>query len=413
MAIFGKSISRIKEAAGTAPAAAAAFSLASPWSDSGNLEKATLAHLYADTAMGNHSPVVRSDAMSLAAVAKARNIITGTISRFPMVIMQGTTPHDNPAAWAEQPEPARSRSQTILWTVDSLIFYGRAFWLITDRYADGAPRRFAMVPEHKATVDENGNLIAAFDLPVTGNQYIRFDAPHEGVLNFGSRILRKALDTERAAENAAANPVPSIELHQVDGDDLTVEEVQELLAQWRTSRSARGGGVGFTNRTLEVKTHGQPAEQLLIDAQNQAAIGIARMMGLPAWAVDAVVAGSSLNYSNNSARARELIDFGLYPYMSAITDRLSMDDVLRHGTWVRFEESEFISPSLKERLEAYKIAIEAGIYTAEEARNLIDGIPLESRTRNDQGPNNETGERASSLPDQPQQEDHRREDCSL
>lgn len=361
------------------PAAAGSFTAPSPWSDSSGLEQVKLAHLYEGSAFVADAPVDRSSAMSLSAVSKARHILTGTISRFPLVIMQGNEQHKQPAAWAEQPEDGRTRSQTILWTVDALIFYGRAWWVITDRYADGLPRRFALIPEGKAQADENGFLQTAYGVPVAPQDYIRFDAPHEGVLNFGARTLRKALATERAAENAAANPVPSVELHQVDGDDMSREEIQELLNQWRRARSANGGGVSYSNKTLEVRTHGQPAEQLLIDAQNQAAINVARMMGLPAWAVDAVVAGSSLNYSNSPSRARELIDFGLMPYMTAITDRLSMDDVLPRGTWVRFEEADLVAPPLRERLEAYRIAIDAGIYTAQEVRSLLHGIPLESK----------------------------------
>lgn len=377
MALFGKSISIIKQH--EALYSTAQSLVPSPWSDSSGLESVKLAHLYEGSAFVTEAPVSRSNAMSLSAVSKARHILCGTISRFPLLIMQGTARHNTPAAWAEQPEVSRPRSQTILWTVDALIFYGRAFWVISERYATGLPKNFMLVPEYLAEVDENGYLKKAFGIDIAPSDYIRFDAPHEGVLNFGAKTLRKAIATERAAENAAANPVPSIELHQVDGDDMTSEEIQELLQQWRAGRSAQGGGVSYSNKTLEVRTHGQPAEQLLIDAQNQAAINIARMMGLPAWAVDATVAGSSLNYSNSPSRARELVDFGLMPYMTAITDRLSMDDILPRGTWCKFEEADLIAPPLRERLEAYRIAIDAGIYTPAEVRNLLHGIPLESK----------------------------------
>ncbi|MBM7052223.1 phage portal protein [Rothia sp. ZJ1223] len=381
MGIFGifSRNSRLLDAAINAPLPADTFALASPWADNSHLKEVTYAHLH-DLPTEN-APITRTDAMSLAAVAKARNIIAGTIGRFPMVAMSGREPYAQNPAWTQQIEHNRPRSLTITWTVDHLLFYGRAFWVITDRYATGYPRQFAWVPEAEAEVSDTGALTAAWGQKVPPDAYIRFDAPNEGLLTFGRRVLRKALDTERAAENAAANPVPSIELHQTNGDDLSDEEIQNLLDGWRAARTSRGGGVGYTNPLIDVRTHGQAAEQLLIDAQNQAALGIARAMGLPAWAVDASVQGASMNYSNSASRGRELIDFGLMPYMAAIADRLSMDDVAPRGVWVKFETTDYLDPPLKEKVDALKVAIDAGIYTAEEARRIMQGIPLESTVK--------------------------------
>lgn len=390
MAIFGNFFRKqatLLEYAAAAPMPGG-YSYASPWADSSTLKEATFAHLH--DLPTDQQPISRTSAMSLSAVAKARNVLAGTIGRFPLVVMSGTSTYANAPAWATQPEEHRPRSLTITWTVDHLIFYGRAYWVITDRYHDGRPRRFMWVPEEYATVNDYGQLTAAYDVPVAESDYIRFDAPNEGLLNYGKRVIRKALDTERAAENAAANPVPSIELHQTGGDDLTDEQIDDLLNGWRTARTAKGGGVAFTNSVVEAKTHGQAAEQLLIDAQNQAALGIARAMGVPAWVVDASVQGASMNYSNSASRGRELIDFGLMPYMAAITDRLSMDDVAARGVWVKFETTDYLDPPMPEKIAALKTAIEAGIYTAEEARNLLQGTPLESKESNGETGNHDS-----------------------
>lgn len=384
--IFGKR-SALLDAAVNSPLPGYSFAAASPWADS-HLKEATFAHLHDLPA--ENLPLTRTEAMSLSAVAKARTVIAGTIGRFPLVVMSGREAYAYNLAWSEQIEPHRPRSATITWTVDSLLFYGRAFWVITDRYENGRPRRFVWVPEHEAEVSDSGQLTGAFGYEVQPDQYIRFDAPHEGLLNFGRRVLRKALDTERAAENAAANPVPSIELHQTGGDELTDEEIDNMLTGWRAARSSKGGGVGFTNPMIEVKTHGQAAEQLLIDAQNQAALGIARAMGVPAWVVDASVQGASMNYSNSASRGRELIDFGLMPYMAAIADRLSMDDVAPRGVWVKFETTDYLDPPMKEKMDALKVAIDAGIYTADDARKILQGVPLESKEDDGQDPNNQS-----------------------
>lgn len=371
---------RASRSEAVAPLPVTAPQVASPFSDNSHLHRVEARHLE----VRPQGPLDRASAMGLAPVAKARQVMTGTIARFPLTVMSGATPHSEPPAWAGQIEQNRPRFQTIAWTVDALIFYGRAFWLVDDRYSTGLPRYFRWVPEWEAETSEEGYLLAAFGRKVAPSDYIRIDAHHEGFLGFGSKVLRKGLATEQAAMNAAENPVPSIELHQTQGDDLTGEEVQDLISAWRIARTAAGGGVSFTNPSVEVRTHGIAAEQLLIDAQNQTALGVARALGIPAWAVDASVQGSSLSYSNSHTRARELIDFGLRPYMDAITARLSMDDVLARGVWVKFDTTEIIAPPMAERMEAYRLAIEAGIYTAQECRALEEGTPLERKEENDE-----------------------------
>lgn len=361
---------------GLPPLPVPAPQIASPFSDNSHLGQLHAEHLIEAY---KSLPPDRASAMSLSPVSKGRSIIAGTVARFPLVAMQGAQKHPQPPAWVTQIEPGRSRYQTIVWTVDALIFYGRAYWLIEERYSTGYPMRFRWVPEWEASADDNGYLTEAFGRKIAPSDYIRIDAHHEGFLRFGARILRKALSIEQAAENAARNPVPSIELHQVDGDDLTQEEIDQLVNAWRTARNSPNGATAYTNKAVEVRTHGLAAENLLIDAQNQSALAVARALGIPAWAVDASLESQSMSYSNSHSRARELIDFGLRPYMDAITSRLSMDDVLPAGSWVDLETNEIISPPMKERMEAYKVAIEAGIYTPEECRALDGGIPMEGK----------------------------------
>lgn len=320
--------------------------------------------------------VERAAAMSVAAVAKGRHLITGSIGKFPMVCMAGTAPAPTQPAFIRQPEIGRSRFASIVWTVDALIFYGRAFWKITERYAeDDRPARFEWVPEWSAETDEYGQLVSAWGVPVGPGDSIRIDGPHEGLLNFASDRIREALAIDNAASNAADNPVPSVELHQTAGDPMTDAEISAMVARWAAAR--RGSGVGYTNQSVEMRPHGQPVEQLLIDGRNWAALNIARAMGLPAWTVDAAVEGSSMTYSNTPSRSRELIDYGLTPYMAAIEGRLSLNDVLPNGQWVRFDTTDLLRGDFKARMEAYAVAINAGIYTAEECRRMEAGTALE------------------------------------
>lgn len=371
------------------PLASAALSgslppLASPFSDydSTPLISAKLDHLIPPWANGR---IDRAAAMTLPAVAKGRNLVCGTISRCPLIAMNGTERVDAAPAWCSQPEPERPRSQTINWTLDALLFYGRAFWLVRDRYATGYPRYFRFLPEADIETDEYGRLVTAYGQPVKEGDYIRFDSPNDALLISGARHIRAALALEQAAARAALNPVPSVELHQTKGADLTQEEIDALVDAWAKARNGSNGGVAYTSQGIEVNTHGQPAEQLMIEARAAVNVDTARALGLPAWALDAPIAGASMTYSNSWSRARELIDFGLSPYMAAITDRLSMDDVLSAGRWAMFDTTALTRPAFKERMDGYAAAIAAGIYSAEECKLLEQGVPLENNKKEENG----------------------------
>lgn len=349
---------------------------ASPWAPSDALVEHTLADLFGL----DGRPVSRAQAMRLGPIKRGRKLITGQIGAFPLVVLKGADQVSPQPAFTSQLEAGRSRSVTIAWVVDALMFFGRAYLEVTARYYDGRPSRFRFVPEWQAKTDGDGNLLAIGDRKVGPRDWIRIDADDEGLLENGRDDLNEMMAIKIASRRAADNPVPSIELHQTSGEQLTDDQIDKLVARWAAARRGKNGGAAYTNQSIETKVHGQPVEQLLIAARNQASIDLANHMNLPAWAVDASVTGGSLTYSNVPSRTRELVDYTLTPYMNAIAGRLSADDVLPAGTWCAFDTSQVLQGNFSERMGGYKTAIDAGIYTADECRQLERGIPLEERT---------------------------------
>lgn len=358
------------------PVGGGAFEVASPFAGQSHLEQVVLADVFGLTQ--DALPVTRATAMTVPAVARARNALAPTAGRLPLRVYRGRDRMPGPHL-LDQPErtPARPAFTTITWTIDALLFYGRAWWVITDRYADTrAPKSFRWVPEWEARLD--GDTLAG---TVTGETFdaedvVRIDGPHEGILTFGADTIRQAQRLDRAALRIADNPVPAIELHQTTPDKLTPEEVKTLVDQWEAAR--RRTGVGYTSAAVEARTHGLSPEQLIIDGRRFAALQIARMIGVPAWVVDAEVTGSSLTYSNVPSRTRELVDYPLMSYLSPIEARLSMDDVLPRGQWCRFDLDELLRGDFSDRMAAYKKAVESKVYTPAELRAREDGTPPET-----------------------------------
>lgn len=337
-------------------------------------ETLTLANLFGL----DYVNVDRATAMSIGAVAKVRKTACGFIGRMPLVAYRGNTVLARQPKIVTQPEAGRPRFVTMAWVTEALMFYGRAWFTVQERYKeDGRPAVLRWVPEWSAELDTAGNLVKAFGVAVDRADVIRVDGIDEGLLNYGQDTLREARAVDLAAGRAADNPVPSIDLHQTGGDPLTNDQIDALIDRWATNRRAKNGGVSFTNQSVEAKTMGQPVEQLLIDGRNVAALNIARATGMPAWVVDASVNGSAITYSNSPSRTRELIDYGLAPYMAAIEARFSMDDILPAGTWCRFDYSDLLRGDFAARMDAYKVAKDAGIYTVEELRAMELGRPLE------------------------------------
>ena len=323
--------------------------------------------------------VTRSRALSTSVVRKARKITCTQMSRMPMVIndSDGARSEDQPA-WLTEMERGRPTSTTILWLTDQLIFYPFAHLLVTERYHSGKPARFQLVDRAKATYDSSGShLIAYDDAPVDPADAIRFDSPDSGLLLEAADDIRRALVLTAAASQAEDNPVPVLNLANESNEQLTKDEVDELLESWQNARRRRA--VSYTPPGIKLEQYGAKSEQLLIEGQRRLDIVLARHMNVPAWLMDAPIEGSSLNYSNRASRNWELIDLTLAPYMTAIADRLSLSDIIPAGKRVAFILDELVRDDRKTRYETYEIGIRNKIITAQEAR-LMEQIDAQTRS---------------------------------
>ena len=352
----------------------------SPWADNSHLETITLADLYGIAP--DQLPVNRNSAMSIPSMVKGRNLICSSIARLPLVARKDSILLSSQPVLLQQLQAGVPNITTLAWAVDAMIFYGRAWFIIEARLTNGQPSKLRWVPENKADV-ENGRLVKAFDHPVKPSDSIRIDAIHEGILSFGKNAIREATLIEKLAAEVGSNPIPHTVLKQKEGADLTKSERDELLAHWRSSRAKQGGSVAFLNKAIEAEFQGQPAENLLIDGRNQSALQMARLLSLPAWAVDANVQGQSLSYSNQSSRNRELLD-AINPYIESIEQTLSM--WFPYGTKIEFDTKELLQDDTKTQYEYLGNAIQSGLLTETEARASIN---LEPKSEKDSEPHDE------------------------
>jgi hypothetical protein len=286
--------------------------------------------------------VMRAEAIALPAVSRARDILTATIARCPLVTFRGPDELVDPGpAWTYRTDGAVSPYHRMLWTIDDLLFHGWSLWAKaadTDGHLLDAER----IPPDSWEIDADGRILV-LARPVDPADVVLIPGPHEGILSRNARAIRAAAALDRAYLSSARNPTPTVELHQTGGVPLEKDEVGDLVSDWRTARTGDGGSTAYTPESIELRTHGGPAEALLVDGRNSAAVDMARICDVPASLVDATNAGASLTYETTAGRNLEFLDYGVELYMGPVEARLSLDDVVPRGTRVAFDRAPLTS----------------------------------------------------------------------
>ena len=326
--------------------------------------------------------VSRSDAMQVPAVARARNIICGTIGTLGLNAYNDITYAEvEGRSLLKQPDPALPLAVTMAWTIEDLLFQGQAFWVVLAvSPEDGRPTQARRIDPMRVTfttdtqTDEiiNGFYLDGYLTPITGvGSLIMFSGIDEGILNRGGRTISTALELEKAVSRMAAEPNPTMVIKNT-GVDLPPEQVSSLLSSWAAARQKRS--TAYLSGPLDVTTFGYDAQQMeLSQSRLNTAAEIARMCNIPAWYLNAESA--SATYSSVTQERRSLIDFSLRPYMSCVEERLSMNDLTPRGQTVRFDLDDYLRGNPMEQIDVLTKMLDAGLITVDEAREEMDLAP--------------------------------------
>ena len=323
----------------------------------------------------------RAEAMSVAAVKRCRDLIAGTISTIPLEYYKKSTGEKIGAPrWVEQPSVNQPRFVTMLWTVDSLLMYGTAYWRITEVYAeDGRMARAEWIANTRVSFDTNfpSDVIIQYyidgsPVPMSGIGSLITFQKDEGILSTSSRIIQSAIDVQRAASIAAQTPMATGYIKNT-GADLDPKEVTGLLSAWKTARQNRA--TAYLTSTLEYNPVSfSPKEMMYNEAIQNLATEIARLCGVPAYYLSADQ-NTTMTYANVQDERRQFI-WMIQPYICAIEDRLSMDDISTSGHYVKFAvDDTFLRTDPMERLNVLEKMLALGLITKEQAMEMEDLSP--------------------------------------
>lgn len=316
--------------------------------------------------------VNRAEAMQVPAVKRARDLICGAIGQMRLELVG---PDGRATDWSlfRQPELGVPRSVSMTRLAEDLLFEQRAWWRVTyegwhNRPVEVIrldPTSVTVQPDWKVYYSPTGNGVATEWLP--DSQLIRFDSPNDSLLVAGARAIRSLTRLEQAALNQAEGVPPMDFFTPAEGaDPADDEDIQDVLDAWALARKRRA--TGYVPAALKYQTNSFNPEQLqMAQAREFAVTEIARITGIDAEELS--VSTTSRTYQNMQDRRRHFLDFVLGPYLSAVEDRLSMDDVSPRGFKARFDTATFLRADDLTRAQTDVALIGAGVLHPEEARD--------------------------------------------
>jgi len=341
---------------------------------------------YAPQVMGENLPTIyntivprvsRHDAMTVPSVARARNLICGTVASIPLEYYKSSTGEViAPPRWIKQLSKSQPSFVTLSWITDSLLFYGVSYLLVTERYSeDGRPASMEWVANTRVTftTDLYGISVTQYYIdasPVDMNDIITIQGFDEGVLDRAGRTIQAAIDVERAAAQNSANPQPAGFLKN-SGADLPPNEVQGLIAAWKRAR--QNNSTAYLTSTLDYNPVSfSPKDMMYNEAVQNFSTQIARSMNVPAYYLSADQ-NTTMTYANVQDERSQFYALSIEPYVQAIQSRLSMDDISTSGHEVKFAVSDtFLKNDPLVEIQVIEKLLSLGLITTEQAMEMSD-----------------------------------------
>jgi len=297
----------------------------------------------------------RNRAMSVPTISRARDLMASVIGcmnlKMYTEMWNGSEMEKMPLAprtWLRRIDPSVPNNFIMSWTFDDLFFFGRAFWYITSRTADGYPASYTRLPAAMVqTLDQAGPVWFApsKDIVFNGggldpNDVVQFLSPIQGIIYMSEQAVATALKLESARYRNSSSAIPAGILRQTGGEPLSAQELADLAAAFNAARE--------TNQTAALnefvtytETLTSPDKMLLIDSAEFQAMEMARLCNIPPYL--AGISVGSYSYQSSAESRMDLWTFGVRAYADCIAGTLSQNNILPNGTYVEFDVEQYLT----------------------------------------------------------------------
>lgn len=309
-------------------------------------------------------------ALSVPTVSRSRDLIAGLIGSLELkhyqkvwnsVEEEYTEVYLPLEPWMERPDPKVTRSFFFVNIFTDLFMYGVAYAYVTRRYApqgsgqQGFPAAMTWLPAANMSSTQQSGYPQYFGpsdelefngQPLDVNNVIQFISPIEGILKIGARAINTSIYLDQAADRyAQLETVPGY-LQQVDGEDLSGEDLGSLASAWANAR--KQNAIGALSRQVEFREYKQNPQEVISDQRKYQALEMARLCNIPAYLVSAPTEGASMTYQNAQQARQDLYLFGARIYLDCIEQTLSADNILPRGRYVEFDMDDYMEENIKD-----------------------------------------------------------------
>jgi phage portal protein BeeE len=297
----------------------------------------------------------RNRAISVPTINRARDLMASVIGSMPLRSYNEFWNGEEmeriyiaPRSWMRRPDPTVSFQFLMSWTLDDLMMFGRAFWYITSRTADGYPATFTRLPAGSITTQDMAGPVwfaPSKEVYFQGGMLdpvnlVQFLSPAQGMIYSAPGAIETALKLEAARNRNASSSIPAGILRQTENSEpLDAQSLADLAAQFNAAR-ASNQTAALNQYLTYTETNSTPDKMLLIEASQYQALEMSRLANVPPYLVG--VATGAYSYQSSQQARADLYLFGVKLYADAIAGALSMDNVLPRGTYVEFDAKEYL-----------------------------------------------------------------------
>lgn len=201
----------------------------------------------------------------------------------------------------------------------------------------------------------------------------------QGVLQTGAETLTLALNEVEYSSNVLKNgalPIGVIET----ANKLSEGAVKRLRRGWESLYGgAKNAGKtvileeGLTYKPISLK----PNDLQLVDSKKNTISEVARLFNVP----ESMLNADANKYASNEQNNLHFLQFTLAPLISALESAfdksLLLEDEKEDGYYFRFDVTEILRTTEKEKIESAVMGLTKGIYSLNETRSKLDLHKLE------------------------------------
>jgi HK97 family phage portal protein len=329
--------------------------------------------------------VTEEEAEGLAVVSGFMGILTSLVEQMPLVASKGVGLPDEEWPVLRNPVPGGNRvlSDFVTEYVRDMALHGNYLAVLGDPAWHGWPDVLYPVPWGQWSI-QTGSDGWSYWYDIGGVQYAPTEVFHarrncrtgqlmgRGFMELNRRLIATCVAAECfAAQYFDGGAVPPAQVTHPN-PDLTQDQANDLKAKWRAAVRTREAVVTPIGTTVTPLTSDADKAQLT-DSRRFNAQQLAMAVGIPGALLG--LDSPSLTYRNITDVFSQFVTTTVMGYLAPLEQQLTLQ-CLPRGTTARFATSTILRPDLAQRVSIAVQGLTGGVFTADEARALLDLGPL-------------------------------------